>query len=70
MVSSDEKDMLREVRLLFVRANILNRRFGMCSVMLNLLCFGHSVFVSMAWHCGRDIALHPFPGFAPVILSV
>jgi len=28
----DDKDVLREVRGLFTRANILARRFGLCSV--------------------------------------
>ena len=54
--NTDDKDVLREVRLLFTRANILNRRFSMCSVyLLRLLCFAHFVFVFMGWHCGRDI---------------
>jgi len=37
--NTDDKDMLREVRLLFVRANILNRRFGVCSVPVKLTLF-------------------------------
>ena len=31
--------MLREVRLLFTRANILNRRFSMCSVPVKITLF-------------------------------
>ena len=31
--------MLREVRLLFTRANVLNRRFSMCSVPVKITLF-------------------------------
>jgi len=37
--NTDDKDVLREVRLLFTRANILNRRFSMCSVPVNITLF-------------------------------
>jgi len=37
--NTDDKDMLREVRLLFTRANILNHRFGMCSVPVKTTLF-------------------------------
>ena len=37
--NADDKDVLREVRLLFTRANILNRRFGLCSVSVKITLF-------------------------------
>jgi len=37
--NTDDKDVLREVRLLFTRANILNRRFSMCSVPVKITLF-------------------------------
>jgi len=36
---TDDKDVLREVRLLFTRANILNRRFSVCSVPVKITLF-------------------------------
>ena len=35
----DDKDVLREVRALFSRANILARRFGLCSVAVKTILF-------------------------------
>ena len=40
---------LHEVRGLFTRANILARRFGLCSVQLKLCCLSHSVCLFMVW---------------------
>ena len=41
----DDKDVLREVRGLSKRANILARRFKMCRFRLKLLCLNHFVYV-------------------------
>jgi len=35
----DDKDILREVRGLFTRANILARRFGLCSMAVKTILF-------------------------------
>ena len=37
--SRDDKDVMREIRLLFMRTNILNRRFGMCSIAVKITLF-------------------------------
>ena len=52
----DDKDVLREVRLLFTRANVyLIVDLACVLYLLRLLCFAHFVFVVMGWHCRRHI---------------
>jgi len=44
MISNDERDdqdVLREVRGLFTRTNILARKFKMCSVAVKQFCLNH-----------------------------
>ena len=53
---TDNKDVLREVRLLFTRANVyLIVDLACVLYLLRLLCFAHFVFVFVGCHCGRDI---------------
>ena len=48
----DDKDILREVRAMFTRTNILARRFKLCSLLVKIVCSEHFVYVSMVWSCG------------------
>ena len=48
----DDKDILREVRAMFTRTNILARRFSLCSLPVKLFCLEYFVYVSMVWSGG------------------
>jgi len=51
----DDDDVKREIRCLFVRTNILLRRFGKCSVSVKLTVF--TACVSMISVCGANTRL-------------
>ena len=56
MISNDERDdqdVLREVRGLFTRTNILARKFKMCSVAVKQFCPNH--FAVFLWHRAMEI---------------
>ena len=64
MISNDERDdqdVLREVRGLFTRTNILARKFKMCSVVVKQFCLNHFACVFMAWSYGN---------FTPLVLLI
>ena len=53
----DDQDVLREVRGLFTRTDILVRKFKMCSVAVKQICLNHFARVFMAWNYGNFIRL-------------
>ena len=49
----DDQDVLREVRGLFTRTNILARKFKMCSVAVKQFCLNHFACVFIVWSYGN-----------------
>ena len=50
----DDKDVLREVRAMFTRTNILARRFSLCSVSVKIALLDCFVSAFMEWNCGSS----------------
>jgi len=67
----DDKDVLREVRAMFTRTNILARRFSLCSVSVKIILHFLDRFASafMEWNCGVVILHVLLIGYDHVILS-
>ena len=54
---SDDDDIHREIRNMFIRTNILTRCFAKCSVDVKIILFRTYVYVFMMQVCGLDIKL-------------
>ena len=54
---SDDKDLQREMRNMYIRTNTLLCRFGKCSKKVKVGYLGLTVYVCMVLHCGILIQL-------------
>jgi len=55
---SDDDDIYREIRNMFIRTNILTRRFAKCSVDVKIILFrAYCYYVFVMQVCGLDIKL-------------
>jgi len=68
--SDNDSDIMREVKNLFVRSNLLCRRFRRCSLQVKLVLFRSFVSVFMTLHYGQIFQLLLFKNLSPVIPSV
>ena len=71
MISStnaDDADIQREITNMFVRTNILLRRFSLCSNNVKLCCSKPNAYVCMMLPCGKPIIWAHWASFAPVII--
>ena len=55
---SDDDDIQREIRNLFVRTNVLRSRFNKCSTAVNVFYSDHTVSVYSLWRCTLAKSYH------------
>jgi len=69
--ASDNDDIHREIRnLLFIRTNILIRRFHNCSNLLKYCCSSHIVLVFMDFLCGSHLVPSALVALKPLIINL